>query len=137
VLEQGADDGEVLLFATASGRWAKSHTLSYDAARWSVEALLLARGWRPAAEGSEVLHRTALCSHRPAQSRTGGSQVETTGFPLRQLPLVAPNPSGSCYGVSLGDWSAAPSGGILMYSPRMSTPPPPGQASFNSCPQAM
>lgn len=46
VLEQVADDGEVVLFAAASGRWAKAHTLSYDAARKSVEALLLARGWR-------------------------------------------------------------------------------------------
>lgn len=46
VLEHVANDGEVLLFAAVSGRWAKAHTLSYDAARKSVEALLLARGWR-------------------------------------------------------------------------------------------
>lgn len=46
VLEQVADEGEVLLFAAARGHWAKAHTLSYDAARKSDEALLLARGWR-------------------------------------------------------------------------------------------
>jgi hypothetical protein len=43
VLEQLADDGEVWLFAAARGHWPKAHTLSYDAARKSVEALLLTR----------------------------------------------------------------------------------------------
>lgn len=46
VLEQVAEDGEVVLFAAGRGRWAKAHTMSYDAARKSMEALLLASGWR-------------------------------------------------------------------------------------------
>jgi hypothetical protein len=46
VLDQLADDGEVWLFAAARSHWPKAHTLSYDAARKGVEALLLTRGWR-------------------------------------------------------------------------------------------
>lgn len=51
VLDDLAEDGEVLLYAAAKGRWAKAHTLSYDAARKSVEALLLTRGWRVTGRG--------------------------------------------------------------------------------------
>ncbi|MFO7960095.1 MAG: hypothetical protein R6U94_04005 [Nitriliruptoraceae bacterium] len=51
VLDDLAEDGEVLLYAAAKGRWAKAHTLSHDAARTSVEALLLTRGWRVTGRG--------------------------------------------------------------------------------------
>lgn len=51
VLEELAEDGDVLLYAAAKGRWAKAHTLSYDAARKSIEALLLTRGWRVTGRG--------------------------------------------------------------------------------------
>lgn len=51
MLEDLAGDGEVLLYAAAKGRWAKAHTLSYDAARKSIEALLLTRGWRVSSRG--------------------------------------------------------------------------------------
>lgn len=37
---------EVALFAAARGQWAKANTLTYDAARKSLEALLIAHGWR-------------------------------------------------------------------------------------------
>lgn len=51
VLDELAEDGAVMLYAAAKGRWAKAHTLSYDAARKSVEALLLTRGWRVTGRG--------------------------------------------------------------------------------------
>lgn len=37
---------EDVLHAASQGRWTKANTYSYDAARKSVEALLLAEGWR-------------------------------------------------------------------------------------------
>jgi hypothetical protein len=54
----------VLLYAAAKGRWAKAHTLSYDAARKSVEALLLMRGWRVTSWRSWTWTR-AMTSSRP------------------------------------------------------------------------
>lgn len=51
VLDGVAEDGPVLLYAAAKARWAKAHTLTYDAARKSVEALLLTRGWRVSGRG--------------------------------------------------------------------------------------
>ena len=51
VFDELAEDGAVMLYAAAKGRWAKAHTLSYDAARKSVEALLLTRGWRVTGRG--------------------------------------------------------------------------------------
>jgi hypothetical protein len=64
VLDELAADGEVLLYAAAKGRWAKAHTLSYDAARKSVEALLLMRGWRVTSWRSWTWTR-AMTSSRP------------------------------------------------------------------------
>lgn len=54
---------ELALYAAFRGRWAKANTLTYDAARKSVEALLLAVGWRirpvvgAHAAATEVVHR--------------------------------------------------------------------------------
>lgn len=41
-----AAECELALFAAARGQWAKTNTLTYDAARKSLEALLIAHGWR-------------------------------------------------------------------------------------------
>jgi hypothetical protein len=60
VLEQLAEDGEVLLFAAARGRWGKAHTLSYDAARKSVEVLLLTCGWRVNSRRGGAIKRSPL-----------------------------------------------------------------------------
>lgn len=51
VLDELAEDGKIMLYAAVNGRWAKAHTLAYDAARKSVEALLLTRGWRVTSRG--------------------------------------------------------------------------------------
>jgi hypothetical protein len=60
VLEDLAQDGQVLLYAAAQNRWAKAHTLSYDAARKSVEVLLLTRGWRVSGRGGGHLAIVAV-----------------------------------------------------------------------------
>jgi hypothetical protein len=93
VLEQVANDGEVVLFAAASGRWAKAHTLSYDAARKSVEALLLARGWRVSSRRGGAHQAVAAvvdvwlgsmrhppAAHRP-QVRRSGRRAPQRGVP--------------------------------------------------------
>jgi hypothetical protein len=41
-----AEECEDMLHAAAQGRWRKANTYSYDAARKSIEAWLLANGWR-------------------------------------------------------------------------------------------
>jgi hypothetical protein len=52
------DEAEDALHAAAQGRWVKANTYSYDGARKSVEAWLLAEGWRvraaPGAHASVV-----------------------------------------------------------------------------------
>lgn len=40
------EECEDMLHAAAQGRWRKANTYSYDAARKSIEAWLLAHGWR-------------------------------------------------------------------------------------------
>jgi hypothetical protein len=46
-------DGEcaLTLYAASKGNWVKAHTQSYDAARKSIEQLLLTEGWRVSAGG--------------------------------------------------------------------------------------
>ena len=47
VVEDLADEEcDLALYAAVRQRWSKVNTLTYDAARKAVEALLLAAGWR-------------------------------------------------------------------------------------------
>jgi hypothetical protein len=69
-VEALTEDCQVMLFAASQGMWSKAHTQSYDAARKSVEQLLLAQGWRVTAGGggahaavADVVH--AWLSPRP------------------------------------------------------------------------
>ncbi len=58
-----SEEAEDLLHAAAQDRWRKANTYSYDGARKSVEAWLLANGWRiRATQGAhaavvEIVHR--------------------------------------------------------------------------------
>lgn len=42
---------DLMLYAASKGNWTKAHTQSYDAARKSVEQLLLDQGWRVSGKG--------------------------------------------------------------------------------------
>lgn len=55
IMRISSEEAEDFLHAAAQGRWQKANTYSYDGARKSIEAWLLASGWRiRAAPGSHA-----------------------------------------------------------------------------------